>query len=144
MQNERASSQGIIDIIVPVIPESDVISIMTIIVVAIIILASLLYLWRMYMTPKGMAKRRLANLLHQNSSDMNNNKNSVYQLADVLKQGLGLTCLTQTTTSPVKTQRRDPSWNTFVQRLDSARYSANDLTHEALLRLMLDAKRWLK
>ena len=144
MQNESATSQGIIDIITPVIPEGNVVSIVLLSFLLVSILIIILYLWRMYMTPRGKARRRLKKLQRQCRHATEIDNKIIFQLADIVKSGLGLTCLTQQVSLPIKKQNQDQHWVSFIQQLDAARYSPDRLTQAALRQLMLDAKRGLK
>ena len=144
MQNEVETSNGILDIVIPVIPESDIFSSIIFFVLLIVVLFAGIYLWRMFITSKGKARRRLARLQQQNTNSSETDSNTVYQIADIIKDGLGLSRLSAKKILPMSGERQSQSWLSFVQHLDSARYSSEPFSREELKQLMLDAKRWLK
>jgi hypothetical protein len=144
MQNELLSSNGILDIVVPVIPEGELFFSITFFVIFFSTIAISLVVWRMVMTPKVKGRRRLAHLHQQYKNSSETEISTVFQIADIIKQGLELNCLSLNRILPQSKQPQDHAWALFVEKLDHARYSSDLLSKDKLLQLMLEAKRWLK
>lgn len=101
-------------------------------------------IWRRLMTPKAKARRRLAHLHRQSSASVEVGADTVFHVADIVKDGLELSCLSVKKIIPGCKQSMQQDWMVFVEKLDSARYSSEVLSKDKLSKIMHDAKRWLK
>lgn len=144
MQTELTTSNGILDIIVPDIPESGVLTAVLMLVLLTGVCIASFYLWQMFATAKGRARRRLSKLINKKSDASKSNIITAFEIADTVRDGLGLRCLSANKILPDKVSVQDPLWQSFVQRLDKARYSAGSISRKELAQLMSDARHWLK
>ena len=108
----------------------------------------LLLVWRQLRRPKNKARRRLNRLQKQVDQSSETTKTSVFEIADIIKDGFELSCLTVghviSNQKQKEKQIQKHDWFVFVQKLDSARYSSELISKTQLTQLMLEARHWLR
>jgi len=101
--------------------------------------------WRRYYSPRGRALRKLAQQKAILASANVDCRQLAYQLATLLRLGLGLPRLPAELPPHGRLAALQARWQDFVSRLDRLRYATADNDNQAELeRLFAEARFWLK
>ena len=100
--------------------------------------------WRHYTGNRSRARRRLSRLQQATSHHTTDPQYRAYQLATILRIGLGLSRLTATTPLPARLHNRQAEWQSFIQQLDQFRYAKQAASAADLEPLFAQASFWLR
>lgn len=145
MNDVRSKLDGIADIEPPLLPPDSgtEIIIFSILGIGLVLLLAYLF-WRYRYSLRGQARRRLLQLQQVQLSTSADNRYTAYQLAAILRIGLGLRQVSESTPLPSKIAPHRARWHAFVQQLYHARYAPADVTDGVIISLIKDATFWLR
>ena len=85
--------------------------------------------------------KHLARSLHKGSA---NPCRCAFEIAALLQHGLNLTRVSAKTGCPASLCEHRQRWQSFVDRLDAARYSTAPISDSTLVQLIAEAQFWIK
>jgi hypothetical protein len=143
MSSPTDQTTGLIDIEAPPAPPLPPWQTMLVTASLIAVFAVVLFaLWRRRHSPRGIARRRLAQLHTQHAGGRINGRDAAYELAALMRLGLGARQLRADAPPPAPADL-SPRWVQLVNRLDDARYAAPSPTGPAIENLLAECAFWL-
>lgn len=135
---------GIYDIRPPLTPEPGFFeSIAILMVIALIIVLTLYFLWKIFLSRKGIAKRKIARLLQDYKFKDINSRDATYQLCHLLQHGLSVNQISRETKLPEKLISEKDKWIIFTDKLTEIRYKNEYQSHD-INSLIVESMSWLK
>ncbi len=145
MNNTRSKLEGIADIEPPLLPPESGTDIIVFGIIATLLLLYAAYLfWRYRYSLRGQARRKLTHLQQLLISTATDNRYAAFQLAAILRIGLNLQQVSDSTPLPARLSPLQTRWHTFSRTLHNARYSPADITDDDINNLLKDATFWLR
>jgi hypothetical protein len=144
MEQETNTLDGILDIALPLAPADSGWGIFTVIAIIIVlsgIVIGIGYGW--WETPRQRCRRELGKLLHQYKDGHINAHEAIFRLAEILRERLNYHKLSGEAELPMHLQRHQSRWCTFINELDAARYSGEELEEPVFDRLANETRFWL-
>ena len=137
-----------IDIVAPVAPHHFNLSGVVLLIIFTVFLGFIT--WRFYNSRYVRlfkTFRRLNQLNHHSTRTNCNPRQIVFELAQALKQTLGITALSTTVPASNRIlweENEISHWSSFIQRLNYARFASTIISDQDLEVLIRDAKHWLR
>lgn len=145
MNEARSKLEGIADIEPPLLPPESNTDIIVFSILATTLLLYIVYrFWRYRYSLRGQAMRRLAHLQQAAIPTAVDKRYATFQLAAILRIGLNLQQVSESTLLPTRLTPYQTRWHAFVQQLYCARYAPADVTDGVISSLLEDAAFWLR
>lgn len=156
MATVTGSLQGIADIEAPSVPITNDAELVFAGIILLLLLAAGCYrFWQRYFSRRGRARRSLSRIRtsvdKDNGNAKGNNKDNAvnsqlaaFQIADIMRQGLGLKQISSHIHLPFTIPALKIRWQQFEKKLSSARYAPVHLNQDELVDLIDDAQYWLQ
>jgi hypothetical protein len=144
MEQETNTLDGILDIALPLAPVDSSWGIYTIIAIIIVLSGIAIGIgYRWWKMPRQRCRRELGKLLHQHEDGYINTHDAVFKLAEILRERLHSHQLSSEADLPMHLRRYQSRWCTFINELDTARYSGAQIKGPVLDRLANETRFWL-
>lgn len=138
-------ADGIYDIYPPVDPGLSTIETGIISIIVIIAVSAIVYIiWSQLYSVKGQARRNIKKLHNNYSENKVTDHDAIYQLCQLLCQGIKTNHIGINTPLPEKLALNKTEWLEFVSTLSVVRYGNNDDLPVTIDSLFKDSIRWLK
>ena len=102
------------------------------------------FLWKIIYSKRNRIKRKIIQLQKSSSVNTTTPHDTVYLLSDYIRQGIGLTCLTQQTALPDQINSQQTRWSDFTKKLDQLRYQKEYTSDKELNTLFTESLYWLR
>jgi len=144
--NEVAGKlDGIFDVLPPAMPVQTSFDNLLVFALAglLILTVTAILIWR-YTSSRGKATRELRSLARQLQQQEPDQRQAAYTLASIMRAGLKLNSISLDTCLPPAISSDHSRWQQYIERLARARYSRNGSDPDALNRLVLETRYWLR
>lgn len=144
MTADTSTLDGILDIALPLAPLDNGIGLYPMLAITLLligVLTGVAYLW--WTRPRQYCRRQLDAVLQQYESGYLDSHQIAFGLAAILRQRLHCQQLSRYTPLPAHLHNDQLRWQTFIDELDAARYSAADIDPPALGRLSRETRFWI-
>lgn len=140
----NATTSVIMDIVPPAMPVDSISLAGGILITITVVVSALLVIRYLVIRYRYPAMQTLSSVHNAWTGNRTDNRATAFQLAAALRDGLSLNRLSHTTPLPDNLQQHQDRWQSFIQLLDKARYSAAPCSIETLRQLFSDARFWLQ
>lgn len=148
MDNEHITLKiidGIYDIQSPVSPAlSSLEIILSLLLFILFISVVTFYVWKMFFSSKGLAKRKIEKLHINYLKNEIKSHDAIFELCSILRQGLKLHYLGKNTHLPAKLHANKQKWADFTKNITTLRYKNNKNYQSDINTLFEDCLFWLK
>lgn len=144
MTEDTQTLDGILDIALPLAPLDSGMGVYTIVAITLLIIGMLMgmaYLW--WTRPRQLCRRQLVEALQQYENGHITAHQTAFRLAEILRQRLRCRQLSRHMQLPTHLHSYQVRWQSFIDELDAARYSAADIDQHALGRLSSETTFWI-
>lgn len=145
MLQETNALEGILDIALPLAPADSGVTTYTLIMIIVLLSGILTAIARRWWTsPRQRSKRQLTRLLQQHKNGIISTHDAVFGLAEILRARLHCHQLSDKVTVPVHLQSYQARWCSFINVLDTARYSDSHIETPVFGRLASETRFWIR